>query len=213
VANNLLRSWPTIGVALALMSITRVAVAQRPVPDGVVSSGSLSFEGHANVGNFVGTTSTVSGQVTGGPDLTAARGWVEASVHTLRTGNDHRDRDLNKSMASDRYPTIRFELTSITPGSVEQGDSIDATLHGTITAHGVTHDVDVPVAIAFAPESIVVRGQFPLDLKDFQIGGLGKFLGLLKMDEHIMVHLALAFRPSGTMSASGTPGERDGGVQ
>ena len=78
---------------------------------------------------------------------------------------------------------------------------MDATLHGTFTAHGVTHDVDVPIAIAFAPDSIMVRGQFPINLKDYRIEGLGKFLGFLRIDEHILVHVALAFRPSGTASA------------
>jgi polyisoprenoid-binding protein YceI len=196
-------------VALALLATTRAALAQRPAQDGVVSSGSLSFDGHANVGDFTGTTSAVSGGLTGAPDLTAARGWVEAPVRTLRTGNGHRDRDLNKSMASDRYPMLRFELTSITPGGVMHGDSVDATLHGTFTAHGVTHDVDVPVAIAFGRDSTMVRGQFPLNLNDYQVGGLGKLLGLLRMDEHILVHVALAFRLSGATSASGTPGMHD----
>jgi polyisoprenoid-binding protein YceI len=123
------------------------------------------------------------------------------------TGNEHRDRDLYKAMDADRYPMVRFDLTSITPGGVVQGDSVDATLHGTFTARGVTHDVDVPVAIAFGPESIAVRGQFPLDLKDYRIHGLSRMLGLLKVDEHIVVHVALGFRPSDTIHASATAGD------
>ena len=197
------------------MVTTRTAVAQRPVPSGVVSSGSLSFDAHANVGDFVGTTNVLSGQLTGGPELGAARGWVETPVRTLKTGNDHRDRDLNKALASDRYPTLRFELANVTPGGAVPGDSLDATLHGTFTAHGVTRDVDVPVAIAFSPESTLVRGQFPVNLNDYQVSGLGKFLGILRMDAHILVHVTLAFRPSGATSASrasdgGAPGMREG---
>jgi polyisoprenoid-binding protein YceI len=213
VAISSFRSARTIGVVLSLLAITRAAVAQRSVPDGVVSSGSLSFDAHANVGDFVGTTTTVSGQLTGGPDLTAVRGWVETPVRTLKTGNDHRDRDLNKSLASDRYPTLRFELTSIGPGTTARGDSIDATLHGSFSAHGMTRDVDVPVAIAFSSDSTVVRGQFPLDLKDFQIGGLGRFLGILKMNEHILVHVALVFRSNDATNANGASVKRDVGAR
>lgn len=202
----------TIGVSLALLAAARPAAAQRPVPDGVVSSGTLSFDGHANVGDFVGATNTVTGLLIGGTDYSSARGWVETPVATLKTGNEHRDRDLNKSMASDRYPMLRFALTSITPGGAVRGDSVNATLHGALSAHGVTRDVDVPVDIVFNPDSTTIRGEFPLDLKDFQIGGLGKFLGILKMDEHIVVHVALAFRSGGATSVT-SAARRDGGAR
>jgi hypothetical protein len=43
----------------------------------------LSFEGRASVGDFTGTTTAVTGEMTGGPDLSAVRGWVEAPVTTL----------------------------------------------------------------------------------------------------------------------------------
>jgi hypothetical protein len=36
---------------------------------------------------------------------------------------------------------------------------------------------------------------FPLNLKDYHIGGLSKMLGMLKMHELIEVHLDLAFTP------------------
>lgn len=205
VANKQLRITRVIGATLMVIASSRPAIAQQPVHDGVVSSGALSFDARANVGDFVGTTNEVSGRLIGGADLTSARGWVEVPVTSLKTGNDHRDRDLNKSMASDRYPTLRFDLTSITKPRDAQSDSVDATLHGTFSAHGVTRDVDVPVAIALGPDSTMVRGQFPLNLRDFQIGGLAKFLGIFKMDEHILVHIALAFRPTNPTSASVMP--------
>ena len=57
--------------------------------------------------------------MTGGATLPEIKGWVEAPVKTLDTDNDRRDRDLNKSMESDKFPTIRFELTE----AVAAGDS------------------------------------------------------------------------------------------
>src|SRR2546426_4776292 len=38
-----------------------------------------------------------------------------------------------------------------------------------------------------APDTIRVRGDFPLNLKDYRIGGLSKMLGILKMHENIEV--------------------------
>ena len=57
----------------------------------------------------------MTGQLKGGPDLTAVKGWVEAPVQTLKTGDGKRDKDLNKSMESGKYPTIRFDLIGVTP--------------------------------------------------------------------------------------------------
>ena len=162
----------------------------RPVPSGRVATGTLSFDGHATVGDFVGTTKTVSGQITRGADISAVRGWVEAPVRTLTTGNGKRDKDLNKSMESSKYPNIRFELSGITPrGGTE--DSVAAMLHGALVIHGVSRKVDLPGTLQFQGPKARVRSDFPLRLKDYRIGGLSKLLGILKMYDGIEVHVDL----------------------
>ena len=167
--------------------------AQRPLPNGVVREGVLSFDGHANVGDFTGITSTVTGEMTGGADLTAVRGWVEAPVQTLKTGKDRRDSDLNKSMESDKYPNLRFELTGVIPGA-DSADSTAVTLLGRLLIHGVTREVSLPATVIFGPGQVRLRTDFPLNLKDYQIGGLSKMLGILKMYPDIVVHVDLTFR-------------------
>lgn len=182
-------------LALALFGAPIPASGQlTPYAAGRIDAGTLSFDGHATAGNFVGATSTVSGEMTGADSVSGVRGWVEAPVKTLKTGNDRRDRDLNKSMESDKYPTMRFELTGVsTPGSA--ADSITASLQGKLTIHGVTRDVTLPAVIRDGQGQVRVLTDFPLNLKDYQIGGLSKMLGVLKMDEHIEVHVDLGFVP------------------
>ena len=181
-----------VGVALLLAAASAVE-AQRPIPRAVVDSGTLSFDGHASVGDFVGTTRTVTGEITGAAELTEVRGWVETPVKTLKTGNDHRDRDMNKSMESDQYPAIHFDLEGVTVGA-ETGDSATINLHGTFKIHGVARVVDLPATVAFLPQGFRLRSDFPLNLKDYHIGGLTKFLGVLKMYPDIQVHIDLWFR-------------------
>jgi polyisoprenoid-binding protein YceI len=168
------------------------AQTRAPIPHGTLTSGTLSFDGHATIGDFVGTTDSVSGQMTGGGDLSAVRGWVEAPVRTLKTGDRRRDKDLNKSMESSKYPTMRFELTGATPGG-GTADSLAATLHGNLTIHGVTRKVDLPGMLVFQGPLLRVRSEFPLNLKDYRIGGLSKMLGMLKMSEKIEVQVDLRF--------------------
>ncbi len=181
--------------AAILSLVAGPAAAQLAVPAGTVREGSLSFDGRATAGDFTGTTTTVTGEMTGAAGLSEVRGWVEAPVNTLKTGNNRRDRDLNKSMESEKYPTIRFELTGVT--AVEpQSDSMAVTLQGQFIIHGVTRETSLPATVAFGTDGIRVRGTAPLNLKDYEIGGLTKMLGMLKMHEEIVVHVDLVFGPA-----------------
>jgi polyisoprenoid-binding protein YceI len=164
----------------------------RPIPDAAVREGTLSFDGRSTTGVFTGTTTTVSGEMSGGGSLSEVRGWVEAPVSTLVTGNGRRDKDLNKSMASDLYPTIRFDLTGVTPGA-ERGDTADVVLQGRLSIHGVTREASIPATVVTQPDAIRVRGETPLSLKDYQIEGLSKLMGMLKMYDKIVVRLDLRF--------------------
>ena len=188
-------------VLLGLTATQLVAQApQRTVPDGLVREGKLSFDGRATTGSFTGSTTTLTGKLQGG-QLSQVRGWVEAPVRTLVTGNKRRDRDLNKSMESDKYPTIRFELMGVTGAGVA-GDSINLVLHGRFILHGVTRDATVPASVAFHPEGIRVRAATPLNLKDYRIGGLSKALGMLRMEEEIVIHVDLLFGPAPAQQAA-----------
>jgi polyisoprenoid-binding protein YceI len=152
----------------------------------------LSFDGHATVGDFVGSTETVTGEITGAADLGAVHGWVEAPVRTLKTGNGKRDKDLNKSMESGKYPNIRFELSGITPNG-GSSDSVTVVLHGALIIHGVTRKTDLRGTVRFEGSRARVRTDFPLRLPDYRIGGLSKMLGVLKMYDDIEVHVDLVF--------------------
>jgi len=185
---------PTVLASIAWFPLSAQAPAERIVPNSSVRSGTLSFDGRATAGDFTGTTTTVTGAISGG-GLSQVRGWVEAPVRTLVTGNRRRDRDLNKSMESGKYPVVRFELSGVeAPGS--PGDSVAVVLHGRFIIHGVIQEATIPASLVFAADAIRVLGETPLNLKDYQIGGLSKALGMLKMSEKIVVHVDLAFGPA-----------------
>ena len=190
----------TTALLLALLAgLVAMPAAQAqtaaPIPQGVVRTGTLSFDGHGTPGPFTGTTSILSGEMRGGDSLAAVRGWVEAPVKTLVTANTRRDRDLNKSMESDKYPNIRFDLHGVT-AAAGTPDSVPVTLQGALTVHGVTRDVNLPGFVRREGDVLRVRTDFPLNLKDYEIGGLTKMLGMLKMDEQIVVHVDVSFAPA-----------------
>jgi polyisoprenoid-binding protein YceI len=197
-------------VLLASSVLTPTLRAQRPVAHSTLHEGTLSFLGRATVGDFVGVTTTVSGEIDGGSDYSGARGWVEAPVATLLTGNEHRDRDLRASMEAKRYPTIRFALTGATIVSSSVLGSVDSTamvLHGAFSIHGITRVVALPATVIRSADTIRVRSSFPLDLADYRVGGLKKMLGLLRMERGIDVRVDLRFieHPSQSISRNDKP--------
>jgi len=179
--------------ASALVARRAVAQSATPTPSAVLRSGTLSFDGHATVGDFVGSTTTISGAFTG--DIAGARGWVEAPVATLQTKNDHRDRDLRGSMEVAKYPTLRFDLERVETRSttLPPDGHADVLLHGSLTIHGVKRDVALPAIVARDGDTTHVTSTFPLDLEDYRIGGLTKMLGMLRMKPKIEVHVDLRF--------------------
>jgi polyisoprenoid-binding protein YceI len=166
------------------------------VPAATLRRGTLSFDGHATTGDFVGTTSDVTGAVLPGSDYTRLRGWVEARVATLRSGNGLRDRDLRKVMEIERYPIMRYDLSGATL-QASDGDSARLVLHGTLRLHGVERPVDVPITVVRAGDAAHVVGTFPVNVTDYRVGGLTKMLGMLKMRERIEVRLDLQFLADG----------------
>lgn len=189
-------SFPAVLAALVLVLPGRVA-AQRAYQPAPLLRGTLSFDGRATLGDFTGTTTTVQGEMTGGPTLDLVRGWVEAPVATLKTGNNRRDRDLNKSMESDQIPKIRFELSAVRP-HWERHDSASVAMSGAFTIHGVTREATFDGVVAHQADGVRVTASLPLNLKDYAIGGLSKMLGTLKMHPDIVVRIDVVFGPGAT---------------
>jgi hypothetical protein len=80
-------------VLTLLLLAPGLLAAQRPVPNSSTVTGTLSYDGRATLGNFTGTTDSVTGRLVGAADLAQVSGHVEARAATLKTGNGKRDRD------------------------------------------------------------------------------------------------------------------------
>jgi polyisoprenoid-binding protein YceI len=97
-------------------------------------------------------------------------------------------------MESNKHPTMRFELLGVAlDGS--PADTAAVQMQGKLTLHGVTHEVALPGRVWKDGDALRLRSDFPLDLGDYEIGGLTKLLGMLRMQEGIEVHVDLTFAP------------------
>jgi len=135
--------------------------------------------------------------MTGGATLADVRGWAEAPVSSLKTGNDRRDRDLLKTMEASVFPIIRFELTGVTP-EWERGDSAGVVLAGNFVIHGVSRAERIKATVVRGAEGIhLTAAGIAIDLHDYKIDKLTRFL-VFKMQRDIIVHIDLWFREPGS---------------
>ena len=183
--------WITTAALCASVTMAP-AVAAQTMADGGPARGTLAFDAKATLGSFTGTTTTLTGQLTGAATLAGVHGWVEAPSNSLTTNNGHRDRDMAGSLEIAKYPTIRFDLDSVTPGE-PHGDSTAVTLTGSFTIHGQKRAVSVPGWVWLTAKSARFRGALPINVKDYGVGGLSKLLGMLKMNAMITVRMDVTF--------------------
>jgi hypothetical protein len=61
----------------------------------------------------------------------------------------------------------------------------------------VEREVELPGTLVLTADRARVRSDFPLNLKDYKIGGLSKMMGMLRMYEDIKVHVDVTFQLQG----------------
>jgi len=178
-------------MAAAILAIAApVARAQPAVTPTTRITGTLRFDARATLGPFFGTTTAVSGAITGGPALESVRGWVEFPVDSLATGNGLRDRDMRGALDAEQHPTIRFDLREVRPSPI-QDNTMVLSLVGDFTIHGTTKPVSMPATLTWVEGGITVHALLAMDVRDFGITRLSRLLGAFKMQPDIVIRIDL----------------------
>jgi polyisoprenoid-binding protein YceI len=182
-----------LGAAAIVLAPAAPARAQA-VARFSLRAGEATFHIRATVVNdFTGHAAVSRAEYTGA-DLASVVGSVEVRVADMRTGNGLRDRHLRAAMEADRFPLLRFDLTSVEAGK-PRGDTVDLALVGRLTIHGTTREVHVPGSAIIGKDSIAVRAGFPVDMRDYGVTPPVKMLGLLRVAPGVDVAIHLVFGP------------------
>ena len=136
----------------------------------------------------VGRTPNVSGSMTiSGSNVTAAT--ITADLTSLQSNDQRRDGQLGRQgLQTDTYPTATFTLTApIALGSVPvDGQTISATASGTLSLHGQTRTVQVPLKARRSGSVIEVTGSLPIVFSDYGIEKPQSFAVLTIADQGTM---------------------------
>lgn len=113
------------------------------------------FHSSAGEQNLHATTSQISGQIQTAPDNASAL--IEVDLRYLTTEEDslaiYFDDWLFEALT---YPRAVFNLTQLAgwpESGLVPGDSLDLTGSGTLTLHGVTHPVQIPLSLTYQKDN------------------------------------------------------------
>ena len=122
----------------------------------------------------VGRTSSVTGSATfeaSGDAVTVAAASFEADLTTLASDDGRRDNRIREiGLQSSQFPTATFELTSPleVPAEALTGATVDVTLVGDLTIHGVTKSVSIPAQAQLTADGMVsVLGSLTFPFSDY----------------------------------------------
>jgi polyisoprenoid-binding protein YceI len=170
---------------------------------GSISDGSDSFVGYrvqeqlVGVGGHtaVGRTPKVSGSMTlSGAVVSDVK--VTADLTALASDDPNRDGQLqHQAIETNTFPTATFTTTgSIDLGSLPaDGTAVSVSATGSLTLHGVTRTVTIPLKAVRSGGIIAVSGTLPILFSDYSIQKPNSF-SVLSVDDHGTMELHLLFR-------------------
>jgi polyisoprenoid-binding protein YceI len=119
----------------------------------------------------VGRTSDVTGSMqVAGTDVSNVQ--VTADLTTLQSDEAMRDARIHTvGLETDAFPEANFALTSPISfdGVPAEGETVETDAQGTLTLHGVTNNVTVPVEAKWTSSGIQVIGSLNIRFADYDI--------------------------------------------
>ena len=140
-----------------------------------------------------GRTPDVTGSLTINGTTTSNAGFT-ADLTTLKSDESFRDNALgDQAIETATFPTAKFKLTTpIDVGSVSPGQTVHVQAVGTLTLHGVTREITMPLDAKLQSNVIVVTGQLDVVFADYKIQQPHSFK-VLSVESHGILEVQLFF--------------------
>jgi polyisoprenoid-binding protein YceI len=146
----------------------------------------------------VGTTNAIIGEIVidaNGDPVAGSR--LDIDLRTLTSDETRRDNYLRgNSLESDTYPLATFVVTGVEDwaGPLEEGKTVEFTLAGNLTVHGVTREVQWEATATLEGDEITGTATTAVEMPDFEIEQPSVPV-VLGVDETIRLELTITATP------------------
>lgn len=174
-----------------------------PIRYSISEVSSVYLEGSTNVNRFscnsiqAFSPATVDIQPNGNDHLLHFQNAsIELVVQRMDCGNKGMNRDMQKALQSDQYPTIQIELQEVEMDTASRGIKASQwtsiLAHTRITIAGNSRPIAINLyGIALKPNQYQFKGSKSLRMTDFGIDPPNALLGLVQVDDIISIHFDL----------------------
>jgi polyisoprenoid-binding protein YceI len=165
---------PLVLLLLALAAAPTLRVQAQPPPVSIDRARSvLSYTGHHRLHDWTGTSRAVSGTLQINlQDPARSRIEVVVPVASFDSGNSNRDSNMLDTVEEERYADVRFVSSAVTVDRWERtADGYAGTwrVRGSLTFHGQTHEVEIPVTVRVAGRAFEAATRFSISLERFRV--------------------------------------------
>ena len=176
-----------------LVALPQHAAPQIPGNPIVVSVDPAQSDIHWTLGSSLhtvhGTFALKRGSLQFEPATARASGEIVADATSGKSGNDGRDRKMNKEvLESGRFSEVVFRPDNFTGKLETQGQSV-VQIHGVFLLHGSEHELTVPVQANLSGDHWTGSAKFSVPFIEWGLKDPSNWL--LKVDHAVSVELAL----------------------
>lgn len=202
--------------AMILLAVTSLAMLAPPAASAQTGAGPLAVEidaaatqvtfdvgatGHDVEGSFA----FEKGELRFDPTTGKASGELVADATSGKTGNNSRDKTMNKKvLESDKFPTFTLRPEQVLGTLPTEGEGT-VTIKGTLEVHGGTHPVTIEARVERSGDRFTATAKFPVPYVEW--GMHSPSILFLKVDDvvHVTVQTAGRLVPAdgGEMAADG----------
>ena len=155
----------------------------------ITEEGKAVFYSKVPLHNFSGTSNNLTGRI----DLNDKSVDFYIDLETLDTGNGKRDRDMKKTLKTDKYPYGEFLGTLVSDFDANSDAEQAVKVKGTFKIHGHEQEIEVEGTLQKTAEGLVVKASWILNLDDYEIKP-PKIL-FVKVDEKQEIEIEAVLKP------------------
>lgn len=133
----------------------------------------------------------------------AASGFIEADVDSLKSGNKLEDFELRRRLEAKKYPTMRYDVRGVN-GGADRYDRYEVT--GTLTFHGVSREFVEECSARLDDGALHVEAEHTFDIREFDLKP--PKIGPLHVHPEVTIRLHLVGKEAGVTGRRWPPGPR-----
>ncbi|MEZ5276619.1 MAG: YceI family protein [Opitutaceae bacterium] len=109
------------------------------------------------------------------------------AARQLTTEHEERDAEMYKWLEVDKYPNVIFKMDAL------EGRGSTRVAHGSLTFHGVTRSIDIPVTLSSVGPVITLTGETEVNTRSFRLSQFRRAL-VMTVSEDVAITFTLVGR-------------------